>query len=143
MTSYSPPERVYVENEWYDGPRAGVADIGGMPHRFISPFIETRDDEPDIFLVWPVNQIELDLELEQWAIYVEWNTRREAGETGDDSHPGHGGINARWDEIQILLHSARTEVPPTARRALAQTTYIGRARRYGAELNYQLSWHLL
>jgi hypothetical protein len=26
MTQYGPPEKVYVENEWYDGPRAGIGD---------------------------------------------------------------------------------------------------------------------
>lgn len=27
-------ERVYVELEWYDGPRAGLADVNGKPHYF-------------------------------------------------------------------------------------------------------------
>jgi hypothetical protein len=40
MITYGPPERVYVENEWYDGPRAGVPNINGMPHRFKSLFDE-------------------------------------------------------------------------------------------------------
>lgn len=31
---FGPPEKVYVENDWYDGPRARVADIDGVPHRF-------------------------------------------------------------------------------------------------------------
>jgi hypothetical protein len=143
MTNYGPPERVYVEKEWYDGPRAGIADIGGAPHRFISPFLETRDDDPDIFLVWPVDQIQLELEIEQSAIFVEWNSRYEAGEAGTDSHPEHGGVNARWDEIEILLRSARTEVPPTARRALAQMVSTGTGRYSVNGPAYQLSWLLL
>lgn len=145
MTSYGPPERVYVENEWYDGPRAGVADIGGIPHRFISPFDEALDDYyPNFFLVWPVSKAEFDLEIEQWAIFVEWNTRYEAGEAGVDTHPAHGGICARRDEIEILLRPARTEVPTAARRALAQMTPLGREQRYTlAGPSYQLGWHLL
>lgn len=144
MTSYGPPERVYVENEWYDGPKAGIADIGGVPHRFVATFEETRDDYSDIFLVWSVDKAELDLEIEQWALFVEWNTRYEAGAAGTDTHPGHGGISARWDEIQTLLHRARTEVPSTARYALAQTSWTeqeGRYAQYGPD--YCLCWQLL
>ncbi len=144
MTSYGPPERVYVETDWYDGPKAGIADIGGLPHRFVSTFDEMRDDYSDIFLLWPVDKAELDLEIEQWAIFVEWNTRFENGEAKIDTHPAHGGISARWDEIEILLRPARTGVPTTARRALARMTALGREQRYTrAGPNYQLSWLLL
>lgn len=144
MTSYGPPERVYVENDWYDGPKAGIADISGLPHRFVSTFEETRDDHSDIFLVWPVDKAELDLEIEQWAIFVEWNTRYEAGNAGTDTHPGHGGISARWDEIQTLLHCARSEVPPAARCALAQKIWTEQEERYALSgPDYCLCWHLL
>ena len=34
MEGFGPPERVYVENDWWDGPRGGIADIQGVPHRF-------------------------------------------------------------------------------------------------------------
>lgn len=144
MTSYGPPERVYVENEWYDGPKSGIADIGGVRHRFVSTFEETRDDHSDIFLVWPVDEAEFDLEIEQWTIFVEWKARYEAGEADIDTHPGSGGISARWDEIEVLLRSARTEVPPTTRHALAQTSRAGQEERYAMSgPGYRLCWHLL
>jgi hypothetical protein len=40
-------ERVYVEQEWYDGPSAGIADIHGIPHRFNSNFDDVGDEFGD------------------------------------------------------------------------------------------------
>ena len=60
---FGPPERVYVENEWYDGPRAGVADIDGAPHHFKSLFDEAEDDYLGAFVVWPIDAVTLELEI--------------------------------------------------------------------------------
>ena len=90
MIKYGPPEQVYVENDWYDGPRAGIADINEMPHRFKSLFDEEKDEDLGTYMVWPVDKNVLDLEIEQWRIFVEWNTLYESGQADTDSHPGHG-----------------------------------------------------
>jgi hypothetical protein len=52
-------ERVYVELDWYDGPRAGVVDIDEQPHYFRA----TKCD--DEYLVSPASQVALDWEREQ------------------------------------------------------------------------------
>ena len=44
MTEYGPFENVYGELEWYDGPRSGIADVNGIPHRF-KPLFDEADDE--------------------------------------------------------------------------------------------------
>ena len=56
---FGPPETVYVENDWYDGPRAGVSDINGVPHRFKSLFDEKEDEYLATFLVWPIDEAAL------------------------------------------------------------------------------------
>ena len=56
MRDFGPPEKVYVELEWYDGPRKGVADIGGVPHRFCSHFDENDDQPLGTFVVFPIDQ---------------------------------------------------------------------------------------
>lgn len=53
-------ERVYVELEWYDGPREGVADVDDWD----------RFDDADGYSVLPVSEDALTLEREQWAIFV-------------------------------------------------------------------------
>ncbi|MGF6883778.1 hypothetical protein ABIA39_008361 [Nocardia sp. GAS34] len=114
-------ERVYIESERYDGPRAGVADVEGKPHYF-----EGRDfdwaDEMDAYYVWPAGEAAVAWELEQWAIYVRWDQRYRAGEAAVDSHPGHGGIDPRYDELTTLLTPYR-QAPDNARKLLAELQY--------------------
>lgn len=141
---YGPPERVYVENEWYDGPRAGIADINGTPHRFKSLFDEQEDEYLGTFMVWPIDRRVLDLEIEQWCIFVEWNVLYDVGQADTDSHPGHGGRNARWDEIEAFLKQSRSDVPAWARQARAQLNRIDREVRYAASgPDYRMSWSIL
>ena len=141
MVEYGPPERVFVENEWWDDPRAGIANINGRPHRFKSLFDEENDDYLGTFLVWPVDQQVLDLEVEQWRIFVEWNRLYEAGEVDTDSHPANGGRNARWDELEKLLQANRVAVPPEARQAVAQFDRLDRDERFAPSgPDYTLRW---
>jgi len=141
---YGPPEQVYVEFEWWDGPRVGIADIGGVPHRFRSVFDESGDDYLDTFIVWSIPPSELELEIAQWCIFVEWNTRFEAGLTDTHSHPGQGGIDARYDELTTRLARARDEAPASARRARAQLQPIEREQRYAPSgPAYALCWQVL
>lgn len=144
MTTYGPFEHVFVENEWYDGPRAGIANVNGQPHRFVSQFDEEDDEYLGTFLVWPVNAKEFALEQEQWQIFVAWNELYEAGAVGTDSHPGHPGTNARWDELTSLLAPKRQPAPANAQRAKAHFAHVEQRKRYESiGPAYQLSWALL
>jgi len=141
MTAYGPPERVFVENDWYDGPRAGIASVNGRPHRFVSQFDEEEDEYLGTFLIWPIETEELALEQEQWQIFVNWNDLYEAGEVDTDSHPGHPGMDKRWDELALLLEPRRRSVPPHAKRAKAHVVHLEREKRYESTgPAYQLSW---
>jgi len=141
---YGPPERVYVENDWYDGPRSGIVDINGIPYRFKSLFDEEGDEYLGSFLVWPVDKESLGLEIEQWYIYVEWNALYESGKVGTNTHPGHGGINLRWDELEILLKQSREEIPNEAKKAKVEIETVSRESRYEPSgPNYKLRWYIL
>ncbi len=141
---YGPPEHVFVENEWYDGPRAGVANVNGRPHRFVSQWDEQDDELLGTYLVWPVEEDELALEQEQWRIFSEWNKQYVAGRLGSETHPGHPGTDGRWDEITLQLASRRETVPSTARRAKAQMVHLEQEQRYALSgPGYQLAWRLL
>jgi hypothetical protein len=111
-------EKVFVELEWYDGMRAGIANVQGVPHYFrTEDYIHPADEVT--FLTWKLDEEGLAQEIECWEIFVDWNDRYEAGEATADSHPGSGGLNARYDELERLLDAHRT--PPegaVARRAL-------------------------
>lgn len=144
MVKYGPPERVYVENDWFDGPRTGIADINGRPHRFKSLFDEEEGQYLGTFLVWEVAQAVVELEQEQWRIFATWNVLYEDGEVAIDSHPGHGGKCTRWDEIDVLLRDDRADVPLFARRALAKLIYIDHKVRYPhSGPAYTLRWAIV
>ncbi len=144
MSRFGPPEHVYVEASWYDGPRAGIADVQGSPHRFKSLNDEQGDEYLGTFLVWPIDPANLQLEQEQWRIFTNWNDEYEAGRVVLTSHPGNPGTNQRWDEIEALLEKSRETVPPDARRAKAELVHIERERRYlPSGPAYKLGWRLL
>ncbi|MER5780958.1 hypothetical protein ABT104_04405 [Streptomyces mobaraensis] len=131
-------ERVLCEWEWNDGPRTGLADVQGKPHYF-----ERHDDdragEADEYRVWPASEDAVKLEREQWAIFAGWNERHEAGEVSPETHPGHGGIDARYDELELLLAPHRR--PPNDARRLAGELRFDTGTRYRAEgLDYWFRW---
>jgi len=144
MFAFGPAEHVYVEDEWHDDPRAGIADVIGIPHRFTSERDEVGDEYLGTYLVWPVSAEELALEQERWAIFIGWNVQFEAGTADISSHPGHVGTNARWDEIEAQLASKRKPTPPAGKRAKVQVFPLERGSRYALSgPAYQLSWALI
>ncbi len=140
MTAYGPPEQVYAELDYYDGPRGGIADVGGIPHRFKSLFNQAEDDYSEIFLIWPIAPEMLLLEVEQWRIFTAWNELYEAGKVGTETHPGRGGLDPRWDELDHLLQASRSEVPADARKMLVEFVPTGTARYTPDGPAYQARW---
>jgi hypothetical protein len=133
-------EPVHVENDWYDGPWCGLADVGGVAHYFHRVDYVAGDGDLDEYFVWPATTAALAWEREQWAIFVEWNTRYEAGTATVDSHPGHRGVSARYDELNGLLTPHRT-VPDDARRLVAEWRWLHGPSRYHVNgVDYRVRW---
>ncbi|WP_151771245.1 hypothetical protein [Streptomyces abyssomicinicus] len=131
-------ERVHVELEWYDGPRFGLADVESEPHYFQACSYD-RTDEPGEYVVWPASDAVAALEREQWALFVEWNARYEAGLTGPETHPGSGGMDARYDELDEALASWRRE-PSGARRLVGEMRFDDNDRYRVEGLDYWFRW---
>jgi hypothetical protein len=134
-------ERVYVENDWYDGPRAGLANVDGVPHYFQTTHDYAHPDAPDDeYFAWPATQATLALEQEQWRIFTSWNDRYEARTATGESHPGHGGVDRRYDELQTTLTPSRTP-PDDARILIGEWKFLERDVRYHADGPcYVFSW---
>jgi hypothetical protein len=79
------------------------------------------------------------LEREQWEIFVRWNQRYEAGDAGIESHPGHGGIDPRYDELTGLLAEAR-QAPADAARFVAEWRSDGGERYRTDGACYWVRW---
>ncbi|TCC34667.1 hypothetical protein [Kribbella sindirgiensis] len=110
-------QQVYVELDWWDGPRAGMVDLDGVPHYFER--VDAPDGERlDEYLVWPAEPHAVMLERESWAVFVRWNQLYEAGEASVDTHPARG-VDPRYEELTAALVPQR-RVPAAARRLVAE-----------------------
>jgi hypothetical protein len=96
-------ERVYVIWDLYDGVRTGVADLDGTPHYFASQYDEGPDDYSDNFKLYPVGAEFMRRAARNWNIYRAWERKFHNGETDLKTHPGHGGIDAEYDELRSWL----------------------------------------
>ncbi|KZB86143.1 GNAT family N-acetyltransferase [Amycolatopsis regifaucium] len=108
-------EHVHVENDRYDGPQTGVADIDGVPRYFVR--LNRFFDDGDEFSVWPIDDESLALEQEAWRLYVA------AWDAGD--HPP-----ARLTELNALLEARNSTPPATARTMFAQWRHDERDVRH-------------
>ena len=129
-------EYVYVETERYDGPKAGVADVNGVPHYFHWAWSPERPDAgDDEFLVWPIDAETLALERERWRIFATTH------EFGSGETPT-AEAEARHAELADLLDE-RGSPPAGARRLRAEWRFrddeLPRFRVDGTD--YVVRWH--
>ena len=110
-------ELVYTVDNFYDGPRSGIADYRGKPHRYDCQFDEDSDDWTDTFVLTPIARDTFELALEKWAIWRKWETAYHEGRVPHSSHPGHGGQDRRYDELSEILKRRLTEKSAEAVRA--------------------------
>lgn len=110
-------EPVYTVSDWYDGPREGLAVINGVPHYFEGWDFDPRD-AADEYFVWPASEAAVAMEREQWAIYVAY----EVSDAGREMHPAHGGVDARYDELNVLLAPHRQK-PDGAQRLVGEVRF--------------------
>jgi hypothetical protein len=111
-------ETVYSVNDYYDGPRRGVADFNGQPHLYESEWNDTENNYSEVFCLSPVDQQTLDLVREDWEIWLRWERAFHDRQTTHDTHPALPDDRRRHDEIAKLLDQRlRTSVHPV--RALA------------------------
>ena len=117
-----PFERVFTVTDYWDGPRAGVAEFGGAPHVYRSVFRDDLDDwDPDQFELSPISAEVLADALEDWAIFLRWRAAFDAGRTMRETHPALPEDAARHRELASFLGRALRIDP--ARRALARGTF--------------------
>jgi hypothetical protein len=80
-------ERVLVVTFFHDGPRAGIANFGGVPHAFDCVFDEIEDEYSDVYGLEPVEVEVVRLALEQEEMWLRWLAAYRRGEVALLSHP--------------------------------------------------------
>ncbi|MEV4431041.1 hypothetical protein AB0K23_38035 [Streptomyces sp. NPDC049602] len=96
-------------------------------------------NEADEHEVWPATEAAAELEREQRAIFARWNERRKAGEVGPESHPDHGGVDARYDELELLLAPHRL-APDDVSQLVVELRFVAGARYRVEGLDYWFRW---
>jgi hypothetical protein len=101
-------ERVYTVTDYYDGPRGGVANFRGEPHRYRSVYLDSATWEPDEdrFELQPISAEALQLALEDWAIWRRWEEAFHTGQTDLSTHPALPEDRARHEVIEAALAEA-------------------------------------
>jgi hypothetical protein len=112
-------ERVYMVWDLHDGARSGLACFRGEPHYFDCELDRTHGGYNDIYQLWPIDQELLALATEQWQLYSKWERRFHSGEVSVETHPGHRGQNARYDELEDEIDRRLSLFGAPACRALA------------------------
>lgn len=96
-------ERVHTMTDYYDGPRAGIADYDRQPHLYASIFEEDSGGYTDVFRLSPVAQDLFALALEDWQIWLRWETAFHQGQTSRDTHPALPEDRDRHAELDAIL----------------------------------------
>lgn len=130
--SMEPPfERVYTIDDYYDGPRAGFADFCGVPHAYLSIWLDDAEDWDPAYRLWPVSPEVLALAQENWGIWERWQDAFCADETTEETHPALPADAPRHEEIEPVIMAFLDTAPADARRALGDFRLVDRQAPLG------------
>jgi hypothetical protein len=113
-------ERVYTVWKYDDGPRDGLADFCGSPHYYKSSWDNESDDYSVVYELSPIDGDLLRAALEQWQLWKFWERAFHAGEVPQSTHPGYGGIDSRYDELEVVINRGIDALGPPVRRVNAE-----------------------
>jgi hypothetical protein len=94
---------VYTVNDYWDGPREGVADYKGKPHWYKCVFDEQRDEWSNTFDLKPLDAETFALAMEAWQIWRKWEEAYHQGKVTLESHPALREDSQRKAELTLLL----------------------------------------
>ena len=106
--------------DYYDGPRSGIADFNGSPDYFSCELCAVDGEYLDKFKLAPIDIAFLCIAKENWAIYKKWEAKFHAGLVELNSHPGHGGIDERYDELEMELQGLIKKLAALDKRYVPQ-----------------------
>ena len=104
-------EKVYMVWDIYDGVRSGIADYVGEPHYFECVFDDQEQEFSKTFELKSIDSDTLSNAQEQWLIYRAWEENYHQGLEPLETHPGHGGVDDRYDELERLIKDKLEAIP--------------------------------
>src|ERR1700730_7771696 len=94
---------VHTITDWWDGAREGIADLNGEPHYYECHWDEEQDDWSEIYLLNRIDEETFRQAMEDWEIWLRWESAMKEGRTTQDTHPALPEDRARHDELAELL----------------------------------------
>jgi len=130
-------EKVHTMDEYYDGPRSGLADYCGEPHYYRSVYLDTQPfyDDEDRFELSPVSPEVLAAGIEAQQIFERWDAIRPTPVAADD----FGALPAERTRQTELTEFLRQSFSAAAarQRTLVRGTFHGAARPH---MKMQVCW---
>jgi hypothetical protein len=96
-------DRVLTINDYYDGPRLGIAELGGIPNVYEAEFDHNTDEYGDTYFLSPIDQQLLIAVMEDWAIWCRWDEAYKRGEAAIETHPALPHERSRHEELKRLI----------------------------------------
>jgi len=116
---------VHTVNDYYDGPRSGIADRAGSPHFYECIFDEQKDNYTDVFRLTPIDTETYKLAMEDWTIWKRWEIAFHSGKTDLSTHPCLPEDHQRHHEIKPILDKRLVTEPRVAISRVGRFEAIG------------------
>lgn len=96
-------DRVHTINDYYDGPRLGIADLDGIPHIYEAEFDHSTDEYGDTYWLAPVDDDLLTLVLENEEIWLRWDAAFKRGDVPHATHPALPEDRERHEALKLAI----------------------------------------
>ena len=101
--SHQDQEKVYTITDWYDGARAGIANLKGIPHYYECRWDIVKGDWSEAYLLNRIDEETFKLAMEDWQIWLCWEAAFHQGTTTRETHPALPEDRERHDELAKIL----------------------------------------
>lgn len=96
-------DRILTVNDYYDGPRLGIAEVHGVAHIYQAEFDHSTEAYGDTYFVSPIDPALLALVLEDWEIWLRWEAAHQRGDVTLESHPALPAERARHEALTSAI----------------------------------------
>jgi hypothetical protein len=136
-------ENVHTVDDYYDGRRSGIADLGGQPHFYRSLYLDndTWDPDEDRFELSPVSLAVRDLAVEAFLLWQRWQVasfNKTARELDHDAPHVLPEDRARYEELESTL-AQHFRIDP-ARRVVMRGEFGGRSAAGRPQSDLTVRW---
>jgi len=136
-------ETVHTVNDYWDGPRVGVADFQGQPHYFECVFDEALDEWSSSFWLHSLEPETFNLVMENWRLWERWRDAFNEGRADDDSHPCLPEDRAKYQVNSVVLKERLRIDLASDIRAKGQFERVGPHDRSTNRWQWTVTWQVI